>query len=332
MTDHRNATGRFERWPLRPVNRRGFTLVEMTVVLGIIIVLLGVTVPSISSMWNERKISGAQITLESALMIARQEAMAPGRGESGLLFMLDQRGVQHAYPIEQRPAGSLLAENRFEITDGRVFSFPAPMRVMPRYAVEPPDDNNPHLTFEPLELASNSWPIPSIPAGEDWQEHQRHRNYFTMVFSSSGRLIIDRDVLIYDPDVDLDGLRDHTGIPVPNKIDPTDDAMDFYPLDREGDPGAGQVSIDQGTACQMGGVCKGLPGLFVDNDRVALNFGSVDGLLLYDDSLLRDFETPLDKVTFIRSNGIPFYLAGLSGKVIRGPVGEVLVAEERDPP
>ena len=70
-----------------------------------------------------------------------------------------------------------------------------------------------------------------------------------------------------------------------------------------------------------------LPLLVVDNTNankpVAINFPSVDGLLVYDDSLFNEFDVDKDKRDFLFRTSQPIYVNRLTGSVVRGPVGEI---------
>ena len=56
------------------LGRRGFTLIEMMVVISILAILAAVTVPNLSSFVSSSAVSGAQSELVSALALARNEA------------------------------------------------------------------------------------------------------------------------------------------------------------------------------------------------------------------------------------------------------------------
>ena len=60
-----------------------------------------------------------------------------------------------------------------------------------------------------------------------------------------------------------------------------------------------------------------------DDDKVALNFASVDGLLVYDDSLLAGIPATEQRTVLLRT-AQPLYVSRWTGVVIRGPVGEDL--------
>ena len=59
------------------------------------------------------------------------------------------------------------------------------------------------------------------------------------------------------------------------------------------------------------------------NKPVAISFPSVDGLLVYDDSLFNEFDVDRDKRDFLLRTSQPMYVNRLTGSVVRGPVGEI---------
>lgn len=316
----------------RPVVSTAFTLVELVIVIAVIIVLTAVILPSVTELWAERKLADAENTLAGSLMTARRNALLADRGESGLLFVVDPDGIQTIYPIEHQNQKDpetqteyvLASRHRFVILDKQALTLPSPIRVVPRYAVLPGTGNNEDnwLRFSAEELADNDFPVPDMqgpgPDGDEYQEAQRHRNFFTIVFSNDGQLLVRRDVLIVDPDADGDGLGDRTGLLV-------DAPEQYWPQQSEQkediDPENGEPLIDD---------------LIVDGDntnnvgpqsqRTAVNFPSVDGLLVYDDSVFNRLGTGdsvLDiKRDFLLRTAQPLYINRRTGRIIRGPLGE----------
>jgi hypothetical protein len=299
-------------------------------VIGIILVLLTLVLPAVQRLWEDRKLADADNTLRGALMVARRTAMSPGTGDTGLLFALDANGVQRIYPIEQQPdpglppqLGEIVSQNRFVISPGREHSLLEPIRAVPRYAIIRQTTSNEPYAFSADELAYDG----SIegPNGFGWQEAQRQRNHFSMVFSSDGQLEVWRDVLIFDEDVDKggdgDGFGDRTGLPSSG----SGDVLQYFVIDEEAF-GAREADIDptgSGTPLQ---------GLVVPNEDTptAINFASVDGVLIYDDSAFRQLggieAAPL-KREYLLSNAQPLYVVPSTGEIVRGPLGESVVPE-----
>jgi type II secretory pathway pseudopilin PulG len=279
----------------------------MIVVVAIILILLGLAAPSVSSMWAERKAAETQMLLNGTLLTGRADAVNAGR-QRGLFFMIDDQ-VQKIFSIESEPydpanpddaTNTVTAEsaaNRFRITADAEVSLPVPYRVTPRAIV---DDNsgaggNNYWTRD--EIANDDYLTPPT------NDYERHRNFFTVIFADDGQLLVRRDVLIHDPDsttdTDTKGDRTSLEVAVPNVTDWLDPVKQTFP----GGAKLANVVLD---VSQM----------------AAISFPSVDGLLVYDDAAFGEQVTPTLKRKYLLDHGQPLYLARLSGTVIRGPLGE----------
>ena len=184
-----------------------------------------------------------------------------------------------------------------------------PIRAVPRYVVDEEDSDRQWEGFDAVELANNSFADPP----DEGNVAQTHRNFFAMLYSG-GELVDMRDVLIQDIDENEDGIGYITGLRV--GMDTDDPAVKEYwsydgneeekkPLDPEGRN-------------------RTVPLLITDEDGVAINFRSVDGLLVYDDSLFNEagIGASAQKREFLLRTAQPFYVNRFTGVVIRGPVGE----------
>ena len=296
----------------RPGAAGAFSLVEIMVVVAIILVVLGMTLPAITRLWDDRKMAEALNVVQGLLVTTRARAMQPGAGESGLFFFVDEQGAQRIVSIEQADATDPTWANVFRITDVRDFVLPSPIRVVPRYAVTEEGQDNQPYAFSAEELANNDFTIPISD-----NVAQRHRNFFTMVYSNRGELVVSRDVLIQDVDEDTSGpgqgKGDVTGLFVGENAT-NGDVLQYWPID--GDPENLDPSPPHRPVpwliAQRGGSDNG----------TAINFPSVDGLLVYDDSLFKEAGTNDEKRAFLLRSAQPFYVNRLTGIVIQGPVGE----------
>ncbi len=297
-----------------------FTLVEMVIVVAVILLIVGIVLPAASTMWKERRVAQAQDTISGLLMTTRARAMQDDFGDSGLFFFVDDAGVQHVASITQdatmaaRPETREAWANVFNVTTERSYTLPAPMRVVPRYAVEDKTTNpdaKAYALFSEDELANSDFT--TLPSGGD--QAQRHRNFFSMIYSSSGQLRVRRDVLIHDPHADpKDPRGDVTGLTVggpgtpPAPVSPVSKYYDQTNAPQNIDPN-GVQTIDF---------------LVIDPSKtdVAINFPSVDGLLVYDESLFGAAGSAEQKRQFLLDAAQPFYVHRLTGAVVRGPVGE----------
>ncbi len=287
------------------------------VVIAVAVVLLSLVVPGANALWTQRRIADAENTLQGLLLNARMRAMQADGRETGLLFYLDDFGVQRVATIEQAEPDSHVWADVFRITGDRDQTMPAPMRAVPRYVAEPdaigPSDD--HETFSFEELSGNSFlnpPRNSYPA-------QRHRNFFTVVYSTRGEIRPWRDVLLIDLDVNVDGKGDRTGLFVgdgdPDTVDP-DEIAKWY-TQREG-----PAVFDTTRPSPARSDLIAQPG-----ELAAINFPSVDGVLVYDDKEMNRLRigNPVtdgkEFRTYLIKNAQPFYISRITGSVIVGPVG-----------
>jgi len=302
---------------------RAFTLVEMIVVVAVIVILLGIILPAASSLWNQRKGADAQNTVSGLLMAARARAMQGGGTQTGLFFFIDRQGAQRIATIEQAAASDpavpdelevLLLQNVFRITGERDQVLPVPMRVVPRYAAEPATPVKAWETFTDAELARQDIDASMPPANAA----QRHRNFFSMVYSSNGQLVIWRDVLLQEADENMDGMGDRTGLHVGADLT-NPNVVKYYVVNPiTGMPAVEEIDPTDGTTP--------VPYLVTDPTDAALNFPSVDGLLVYDDALFAGLSPDTAQMRdFLVRSAQPFYVNRNTGAVILGPSGENVV-------
>lgn len=286
-------------------HRSAFTLVEMVVVVAIILIILGVVLPSTTALWRERRAAETENTIQGLMATTRARAMRTGGVESGIFSYIDDQGAQRLVTIEQDrdhiadPAW----QSVFVITADRDHVLPKPVRTVPRYVVNDEPAGQTYLGFSPEELANNDFDNVVN------DQSQRHRNYFAVVFSPNGRMLINRDVLIRDEDADEDRVGDRTRLSVGlgGSVDP--DTTKYYLPDGSSedlDP------VDPRTA---------IGHLVIDANNTAINFPTVDGLLVYDDSDLGELSVD-ERRSFLLRTAQPLYVSRWTGLIIRGPVGE----------
>lgn len=306
----------------------------MVIVVAIVLVLVTLVLPASSQMWRDRRIADAQNMISGMLMTARAQALQADFGESGLFFYVDNGGTQRVVAINQDSKVTITdstghtrhpyvdPEYReawssvFSVVPERQMTLPPPMRVVPRVVAMSPDDpslagqstdTKAKATFSPEELANNDvYRLPSTNSNQA----QRHRNFFTMIYSSDGRLQPNRDVVIRDVDSDPaeNSGGDVTGLHVPV----TSSVLNTYNVwdDRA-------MPIDPRRTVMVDNVV-------IDESGNAINFPSTDGVMVYDDSQFASAGDPDRKRQLIVETGQPFYVHRVTGAVVRGPIGETV--------
>lgn len=275
--------------------RDAFTLVELIVVVTIILLVVVIALPNVASMFDDAKMTDARNIVRGLLVTTRQKSMQGDKGERGLLFALDATGTQRVYPIGQ-VSGDILSKDVFEILDESERKLSRPVRAVPRYVIE--EGGETYEQFSEAELANDDFDV--TPSAADTA--QRHRNFFTIIFANDGQLIVRRNVLVIDTDADDDDRGDRTGLRV------ADDVAKFFTHSPNGDI----QDID------ITGQNRTLDDVIADADGTAINFVSIDGLLVYDDSLFNELESAADKREFLLESATPFYVNRNSGDVILG--------------
>ena len=323
--------------------RRAFTLVELLTVVVIVALLLAMVIPGFSRIWDERKVAQAETLVRGVLMSTRARALHGS--EQGLFFYLDPKTKQQMIvpivpdPPDSDPAsheyagdckGTIsfpapitdcisdrMAENRFSVVDGDVYGLPIPMRVVPRAVVE--RDTSDKALWSDADLAVEAHD--QAPAGGWPAKYPRQRNTFVIVFGPDGKLLAGRPVLIHDSALTANNSSVKVGYGYRTALktaDPTDWYLNIY---NAGD-----------TAKLDAAGTRKLYDILVELDaggqptKKAINFPSVDGLLIYDDSALAGIPyqqaTDTFKRTYLMENARPLYISRLTGDVLEGPKGE----------
>jgi len=332
------------------IQHSAFTIIEMVVVVSIILILVTLVLPGLNSLWKQRKLADAENSVTGMLMTARAKALQSG-SESGVFFYVDDRSVQRVVSVVQDPSSfyvypgsdgvvvatapdpsrttsshrpdaweQVVIQNVFVVTPERGFEMPIPMRAVPRYVINAPatGGGDTTQTFTDDELANNS--IVTIAQGGDGIT--RDRNFFTVIFSPNGELVVGRDVLIAEADADKNTLGDITGL----QLGDPDTVKQYYaqsttvPTAPLNPPVSSNPYASSGPGGNPSNVT--VQSLVVDASNVALNFPSVDGLLVYDESLFNGAGNAAAKRKYLMDNGQPFYIQRLTGAVVRGPLGK----------
>src|SRR5690242_8206516 len=115
---------RHSHQPPRPRRRGGFTLTELLVVMGIIILLALAAVPAIRFIMGSRSIESAQTPVAAMVGRARNQAVADG-AHRGVFFFVD--------PSNDRTTMALIGSDDFSQYMGWTTKNPAPTTP-----IEPP--------------------------------------------------------------------------------------------------------------------------------------------------------------------------------------------------
>lgn len=312
----------------KPSKRLGFTVVEMMIVVAVVLLILGIALPAAQTMWEQRKLINAQNLIQGMLLTARSKSIQAGDRETGLLFYVDQQGNQRIARIVQVDPSDLIVRgillnttyadyaltlgNVFEVVQEKGYTLSAPIRVTPRYVVNNVTTHplaKPYDLFSNAELSNNDFY--KLPGSSE--NNQRHRNFFTMIFSTVGHLVVHRNVLILDVDEDKNNVGDLTEMQVgydhssksPNVSTYYDQKVNTFIIH--------DLAIE-----------NPVPFLVVADidDPIAINFPSVDGVLVYDDALFNQAGSDAEKRALLIRTAQPLYVNRWTGGVITGPIGE----------
>lgn len=182
------------------VFRRSFTLIEIVVVISIILVISGLVLPAITSMWNQTHIDNAHQIVSKLLQVAKVRSESFEHIAYGLLFYTDPKDGREVivsitaltYPNTKDEKWASVCD-RFTIDTSTRYSYPMEgfVRIAP---------------FELLEWGD-------IDLLNDDYRTGKQRNFFAIIFERGKRIRPGRYIL-YDEDADVDGLGDTLGLVV----------------------------------------------------------------------------------------------------------------------
>ena len=326
----------------RPLTSRlAFTLVEMLVVVGVVIILLAISIPAFN-VWESKKREDA-INLVNGLLYRAQLAATIDnkRGKNfGLFFYIDpETNRQRIWSIEQDfdPRDPALPneflESRYVLRDVDPVELPGSMRVVPlsvvvpdpllpqfQWTVEQLDDQTHDdvatvdlWTPTPDPLPANVTALdplvddPLLPTAGNFGT-QYHRNFFTVVFDEDGQLLVNHRAFIIDED--------------PENI----------AYNPSGFPNAGYAGFHTGLpvndSASMSTSVSAVPTYYrnalIDNGSPVrpLFFRTETGVLVYDEEVFqtRAGAPSSDRVDYLNREAQPLYIQPIAGRIIKGVV------------
>jgi len=182
------------------MKRKAFTLIELTFASAIILILLGLLLPSATAIWRLSQLRNARNHLRHILKAARMESLSLRHSAYGVLFFMDRLNQQSMAYIQWSGVPQLHTQatwpdiaNRFDVdpTASVPEKLPRPWRIMPASA----------LDRTPSELDNESY------------RHGWHRNFFAIVFRQGKRTPYS-PLIVRDRDKNADGYGDKTDLPV----------------------------------------------------------------------------------------------------------------------
>jgi len=187
----------------------GFTLTEIMVVIGIIVLFIALAIPAMSAISGTRSIAGAENNVSALLARAREEAIAQaepaGPTFRGVMFFIDPatdgvvgvivRAAGIANGLAGVPNGTLLLDT----VPGRDYlTIPKGVRLRTVFDGQSVESTDRYLGFNSTGMG------PGTYGG-------------VIIFDSQGRLVVKRYGLVMSPDggTTNSGIADLLGVPAP---------------------------------------------------------------------------------------------------------------------
>ena len=181
------------------IRKKSFTLIEMVLVIGIMVIIMTIAIPAFSTMRAQNDVKNANLVISNLIKLARARSTNVEYIAYGVLFYIDPDGHQIAtfinalpYPIADDEVWPDVI-NRYIIdgTNYKVTVLGNSVRVAPEQLLE----------WEPEDLFNFDY------------RTGKQRNFFAIIFYRGVRMRPDPFIL-YDPDKDDDDFGDITGLPV----------------------------------------------------------------------------------------------------------------------
>lgn len=166
-------------------NRKALTLVEMLVALGVIVLMIGLSIPAVKGLSESLSLdSAAQSMISSALASGRAQA-AKHQKYAGIRFQtkgLD--GTQYMIPIIHDPDLENDMPNRYIAIEGiEPAKLPEGIRVCDLYVRENTSDEEDPNSVELIDSDIEE-------SNSNYEDNIRDATTFSIIFSPAGKLVI----------------------------------------------------------------------------------------------------------------------------------------------
>ncbi|MHA2279467.1 MAG: pilus assembly FimT family protein [Promethearchaeota archaeon] len=183
------------------IRKRSFTLIEMMVVVSVIIIILALVLPAISTMWEQTHVKNAHHQIENLLKVARARSLDISNIAYGVLFYI--------HPADNREVAVFIDALTYPIAKDEVW-----LDVCDRYQV----DTKRYFMEDNVRVAAHrmlEWENEDL-LNADYRTGKQ-KNFFAIVFARGRRSQI-RPFILYDVDNNDDELGDITGLAVGDTI------------------------------------------------------------------------------------------------------------------
>lgn len=182
------------------MKKRAFTLVEMIVVIGIIIIILALALPAASKIWRQSHVRNANQQIANLLKTAKRRSTDFTHIGYGLFFYVDpSSGRQVVAFVKGKIVPNFLADEKWEDLINR---FEIDTKNTPY--LHPLDDA---VRLSPFNLTS--WESEDV-INPDYRSG-KHRNFFGIIFQwgENGQV---KPFILYDQDEDGFGAITHLAV------------------------------------------------------------------------------------------------------------------------
>ncbi len=218
--------------------RKSFTLIELMVVIGIIILLSAISLGYATSMWDEAHSKTAHSKIANLLKVARIRSQF-SRYDYGLIFFVNpDRQQTMAFIVPRTIPDTDENENWIDVCD--------------RFEIDPDNRQLYELNSLVRVVSVNSLDWGMTDIRNNSYRTDKHRNFFAIIFRNGKRkhgfansLPPLRPIILYDADENDDGFGDQTLLPVedvrgetngdlPSTVSTADGERFEFPLERNG--------------------------------------------------------------------------------------------------